>query len=63
MIYIDDLIDGTVFFKLYICIANKFMGQMQFLEADSTKLRTRVYNFTAFSFTPEELYNEIKKYI
>ena len=33
------------------------------LEADSSKLSTRVYNVTGFSFTPDQLYNSIIKFM
>jgi len=33
------------------------------LEADSSKLKSRVYNVTAISFTPKQVYDSIKKYI
>lgn len=35
----------------------------QFLNVPNERLRRRVYNVTAMSFTPEELFVEIKKYI
>lgn len=35
----------------------------QFLNTPNELLRRRVYNVTAMSFTPEELFNEILKYI
>ncbi|KAL0276494.1 UNVERIFIED_CONTAM: hypothetical protein PYX00_004052 [Menopon gallinae] len=35
----------------------------EFLVAPAEKLRTRVYNVTAMSFTPEELHKEIEKHI
>ncbi|KAJ8687035.1 hypothetical protein QAD02_022829 [Eretmocerus hayati] len=47
MMYIDD------------CLAALF----QFLNAPSEQLSRRVYNVTAMSFTPEELFDEIKKHI
>ncbi|XP_020283163.1 L-threonine 3-dehydrogenase, mitochondrial [Pseudomyrmex gracilis] len=47
MIYIED------------CLSALF----QFLNTPNELLRRRVYNVTAVSFTPEELFNEILKYI
>lgn len=35
----------------------------QFLNTPSEQLRRRVYNVTAMSFTPEELFTELKKYV
>ena len=52
MMYMDDLIRATVF-----CI------QCDFIDADSSKLSRRVYNLAAISFTPEEIFDEIKKHI
>jgi nucleoside-diphosphate-sugar epimerase len=46
MMYMDDAIKGTI----------------DLMEADSSKLTVRTsYNFSGFSFSPEELVNEIKK--
>lgn len=36
---------------------------LQFLNASNELLQRRVYNVTAMSFTPEELFNEVLKYI
>ncbi|CAB3399058.1 unnamed protein product [Caenorhabditis bovis] len=36
---------------------------VQFLAADSRQLARRTYNVTGFSFTPEEIANEIRKFI
>lgn len=36
---------------------------LQFLNAPTELLRRRVYNVTAMSFTPEELFNEVLKHI
>ncbi|XP_012267724.2 L-threonine 3-dehydrogenase, mitochondrial [Athalia rosae] len=36
---------------------------LQFLNAPDELLRRRVYNVTAMSFTPEELFSEIKKHV
>ena len=36
---------------------------LQFLNAPQERLRRRVYNVTAMSFTPEELFAEVKKHI
>lgn len=47
MIYIED------------CLSALF----QFLNTPEELLRRRVYNVTAMSFTPEELFNELLKYI
>ena len=47
MMYIDD------------CLSALF----KFLNAPNERLRQRVYNVTAMSFTPEELFNEIRKHI
>ncbi|XP_058809185.1 L-threonine 3-dehydrogenase, mitochondrial [Phymastichus coffea] len=47
MMYIDD------------CLSALF----QFLNAPSERLQRRVYNVTAMSFTPEELFEEIKKHL
>lgn len=47
MIYIED------------CLSALF----QFLNTPEELLRRRVYNITAMSFTPEELFNELLKYI
>jgi len=47
MIYIED------------CLSALF----QFLNTPNELLRRRVYNVTAMSFTPEELFNELFKYI
>ena len=35
---------------------------MQFIEADNSKLRSRVYNLAGLSFSCKELTDEIKKY-
>lgn len=35
----------------------------QFLNTPSEQLQRRVYNVTAMSFTPEELFTELKKYV
>lgn len=47
MIYIED------------CLSALF----QFLNAPNEQLQRRVYNVTAMSFTPEELFNELKKHV
>nr|XP_033199724.1 L-threonine 3-dehydrogenase, mitochondrial isoform X2 [Bombus vancouverensis nearcticus] len=47
MIYIED------------CLSALF----QFLNAPKEQLQRRVYNVTAMSFTPEELFNELKKHV
>lgn len=47
MIYIED------------CLSALF----QFLNTPDELLRRRVYNVTAMSFTPEELFNELFKYV
>lgn len=47
MIYIED------------CLSALF----QFLNTPNESLRRRVYNVTAMSFTPEELFNELFKYV
>ena len=47
MMYIEDCLDSL----------------FQFLNAPSDMLKRRAYNVTAMSFTPEELFNEIKKHI
>ncbi len=38
-------------------------GTLEFLEVDSKKLTHRTYNVTGISFTPAELYNEIKTHL
>lgn len=35
----------------------------QFLNTPNEKLKRRVYNVTAMSFTPEELFSEIMKHV
>lgn len=35
----------------------------QFLNTPNEKLQRRVYNVTAMSFTPEELFSELKKHV
>lgn len=35
----------------------------QFLNAPDEMLKKRTYNVTAMSFTPEELFNELRKHI
>lgn len=47
MMYIDD------------CLRALF----QFLNTPNEKLKRRVYNVTAMSFTPEELFAELQKHI
>ncbi|MFN3951466.1 MAG: NAD-dependent epimerase/dehydratase family protein [Thermaurantimonas sp.] len=48
MMYIDDAIDATI----------------QIMEADYERIKHRTsYNISALDFTPDELYQEIKKYI
>ena len=47
MMYIDDILDGT----------------MAFLEADNGKLSQRVYNVNGCAFTPEEQAKSIQKQI
>eukprot|EP00823_Brevimastigomonas_motovehiculus_P001096 TRINITY_DN11631_c0_g1_i1.p1 TRINITY_DN11631_c0_g1~~TRINITY_DN11631_c0_g1_i1.p1 ORF type:complete len:349 (-),score=64.75 TRINITY_DN11631_c0_g1_i1:121-1116(-) len=47
MMYMPDCIDGTV----------------QLIEADASKLKQRVFNLTAMSFTPKDLAESIKKRI
>jgi threonine 3-dehydrogenase len=47
MMYIDDLIRGTI----------------NFIDYPNEKLNRRVYNLAAFSFTPGELFKSIKKHI
>ena len=47
MMYIDDCLDSM----------------LQFMDFPSDKLKQRTYNVTAMSFTPEELFNEIKKHV
>jgi len=47
MIYIEDCVSAL----------------LQFLNTPERLLRRRVYNVTAMSFTPEELFNELLKYI
>ncbi|XP_017788861.1 PREDICTED: L-threonine 3-dehydrogenase, mitochondrial [Habropoda laboriosa] len=47
MIYIED------------CLSALF----QFLNTPNQRLRRRVYNVTAMSFTPEELFSELKKHV
>jgi len=45
--YIDDCISGTI----------------NFLKADSTKLKRRTYNLAGISFDPEQLATSLKKLI
>jgi threonine 3-dehydrogenase len=47
MMYIDDCLQSIV----------------QFMKVPQEKLKQHTYNVTAMSFTPEELFNEIKKHI
>lgn len=47
MMYVDDTLRATV----------------DFMEARPDQLTMRTYNVTAMSFTPEELANEVKKYV
>ena len=47
MMYIDDCLHSVV----------------KFMEIPSKELKQRTYNVTAMSFTPEELVEEVKKYI
>ena len=47
MMYIDDCLQSV----------------KQFMEVPSDKLRQRTYNVSAMSFTPDELFNEIKKHV
>jgi len=47
MIYIEDCVSAL----------------LQFLNTPEKLLRRRVYNVTAMSFTPEELFNELLKHI
>ncbi len=47
MIYLPDVIRATV----------------EILQAKEDSLKIRTYNITAMSFTPEELADEIRKYI
>ncbi|CAF0930666.1 unnamed protein product [Brachionus calyciflorus] len=47
MMYIDDCLNSVI----------------QFMEYPSDKLAQRTYNISAMSFTPEELYNEIRKHV
>lgn len=47
MMYIDDCLNSVV----------------QFMEHPSEKLNQRTYNISAISFTPQELFDEIKKHI
>jgi len=47
MMYIDDCLRSTI----------------EFMMAPSSKLTTRTYNVHAMSFTPEEIYNEVKKHV
>ena len=47
MMYIDDCLQSVV----------------QLMEYPEDELKQRTYNVTAFSFTPEELFNEIRNHI
>jgi len=47
MMYIDDCLRSTI----------------EFMMAPSEKLTTRTYNVHAMSFTPEEIFNEVKKHV
>lgn len=46
-----------------IYIKDCLSALFQFLNAPNEKLRRRVYNVTAMSFTPEELFSELKKHV
>ena len=46
-----------------IYIEDCLLALFQFLNTPEKLLRRRVYNVTAMSFTPEELFNELFKYI
>lgn len=46
-----------------IYIEDCLLALFQFLNTPDELLRRRVYNVTAMSFTPEELFNELFKYV
>lgn len=44
-----------------LCPLNRSL--LEFMTAPKDKLKRRVYNVTAMSFTPEELVNKLSKYV
>ena len=47
MIYIDDVLRSTV----------------EIMEVDESRLNLRTYNVNAMSFTPKEIFEEIRKHV